>query len=307
VNVAGKPKVKLTIALAATVVDFETTDLLDVVVYPNGEASAPVRLAHFRGVVNAQQPWLADELENFSRRLTRRFADFTYDVPAGATDLIVEIRAATTWWTEIAAFDNIRITSGDIVVGGPTLAMPTVGNGNVNLSWTGGQAPFLVQWSPILPATWTDVYSTSGNTAVVPLVGDTGFLRVQSGATKTVKLFKASLSGANEVPDPVTTPATGAAVLALDGDVLTYYVAYTGLKATATLAHLHGPAPSTGSAPPLFDLLPVPAFGTSGVLMGTRTLTATEKGHLEGGQTYVNIHTSIHGGGEIRGQAELVP
>jgi hypothetical protein len=287
-------------------VDFEDSDFVDVVVYPNGEASAPVTLAHFRGVQNAVQPWLADQNRNFERRLTRQFADFTYDVPAGATDLIVEIRAATTWWTEIAAVDNIRITAGAISATPPTLGKPTLSGSDISLTWTGGQAPFLVQWTPALPGGWVDLYTTSASTATLPVVGTGGFFRVQSAAGKTVKLYKASLSGANEVP-AVDTPATGAAVLALDGDLLTYYVSYSGLKATATLAHLHGPAATTESAPPLFDLVPVPAFGTSGILSGTRTLTATEKGPLEGGQTYVNIHTSVHGSGEIRGQALAVP
>jgi hypothetical protein len=50
-----------------------------------------VTLAHFRGVVNAVQPGLADQKENFVRRLTKHFADFTYDVPPGATDLVVEV------------------------------------------------------------------------------------------------------------------------------------------------------------------------------------------------------------------------
>ncbi len=305
VNVAGKTKVKLTLALAATVVDFEDSDFVDVVVYPNGESSSPVTLAHFRGVQNAVQPWLADQKRNFERRLTRRFADFTYDIPAGATDLIAEIRAATTWWTETAAIDNIRITSGEIATG-PTLGKPTVSGSDVVLTWTGGQSPFLVQWSPGLANAWIDLYTTTGSSATLPMVGPAGFFRVQSGTTQTVSLFKAVLSGAAEVP-VVDTPAKGSAVLAMNGDSLTYYVYYAGLKATATLAHLHGPATTTATAPPLFDLVPVPAFGMEGILQGTRVLTAAEKAHLQGGQTYVNIHTSVHGGGEIRGQATSVP
>ncbi|MBM3822694.1 MAG: hypothetical protein FJ404_07410 [Verrucomicrobia bacterium] len=115
VNVAGKSNVKVTVALAATQVDFETSDFIQVYAYPNGANSTAVQLGNFRGVANAVQPWLADEKEKFSRKLTKQFADFTFDVPAGATDLIVEVRAATTWWTEIAAVDNIRIHSGPLI------------------------------------------------------------------------------------------------------------------------------------------------------------------------------------------------
>jgi hypothetical protein len=152
VNVAGKTNVKLTIALAATVVDFEINDYLDVVVYTNGLASNPTTLAHFRGVVNAVQPWLADEKANFVRRLTKQFADFTYDVPAGATDLVVQIRALTTWWTEIAAFDNIRITEGAIVAQ-PVFDAPTITGGNVRIAWTGGgrlqESTNLTSWADV--------------------------------------------------------------------------------------------------------------------------------------------------------------
>lgn len=152
VNVAGRTNVKLTVALAATVVDFETTDLLDVVVYTNGLSSNPTTLAHFRGVADRVQPWLADEKENFVRRLTRQFADFTYDVPAGATDLVVQIRAQTTWWTEIAAFDNIRITEGAIVTQ-PVFDPPTITGGNVRISWTGSgrlqESTTLTSWSDV--------------------------------------------------------------------------------------------------------------------------------------------------------------
>jgi hypothetical protein len=138
VNVTGKTNVQVTIALAGTQIDFEDSDFLDVVVYPNGASSTPVTLAHFRGVVNAVQPWMADQKENFVRRLTKQFADFTYDVPPGATDLIVEVRVATTWWNEIVGFDNIRVTAGS---SGSTGGTPTISvakdNADVVVTFTG--------------------------------------------------------------------------------------------------------------------------------------------------------------------------
>jgi hypothetical protein len=94
--------------------------------------------------------WLRTRTGTSERRLTRQFADFTTTF-AGAADLIVEIRAATTWWTEIAAVDNIRITAGAVVATPPTLGKPTLSGSDINLTWTGGQAPFLVQWTPALP------------------------------------------------------------------------------------------------------------------------------------------------------------
>jgi hypothetical protein len=304
VNVAGKEDVKVTVALAATFLDFETNDFLDIVAYPNGVGGAEVRLARFSAPTGATK-YFADVTRGNINQLGLRFIDATYDIPAGATDLVIEIRSFTSWWNEIVGFDNIRITSGAIAT--PLeLGAPSVADAMVNLTWAGGEAPFLVQWSAALPPVWMDLRTASASPVSIPRVGPAGFVRVQSGAAGEVRLFQAALSGASEVP-PVDTPATGSAWLSLSGDTLTYYVSYTGLKAVANAAHIHGPASTTTSAPPLFDLIPVPAFGTSGVLSGTRTLTAGQLTQLDNGELYINIHTSVHGGGEIRGQVMVVP
>ncbi|MCC6232574.1 MAG: hypothetical protein IT580_08015 [Verrucomicrobiales bacterium] len=180
VNVAGKKNVKLTVALAATVVDFEDSDFIDLYALPAGASSTPVRLAHFRGVQNGIQPWLADEMQGFVRRLTREFADFTYDVPAGATDLVIEIRVASSWWTETLAVDNIRVTAG--VAASPlTLGKPTLAGTDLVLTWTGGQPPYDVEQATALSGGWTKVLTTSSTTANVPRSNPAGFLRVRSG------------------------------------------------------------------------------------------------------------------------------
>ncbi len=107
--------------------------------------------------MNAFQPWLADEKENFVRRLTKQFTDFTFDVPPGATDLVVEIRAATTWWTETAAFDNVRITSGVPVQ--PQVTAISSSGGQVTVTWQGGT----LQSKSALDGAgtgWTDINNT---------------------------------------------------------------------------------------------------------------------------------------------------
>jgi hypothetical protein len=179
VDVTGKTNVKLTIKLAATVVDFETSDLLDVVVYPNGPSSTPVTLAHFRGVVNAVQPWLADENENYVRRLTRDFKDFTYNVPTNATQLIVEIRAATTWWTEIAAFDDIRITAGAASTEEPSISVARQGN-NVVITFANGtlQSASALAANPAQTA-WNNISATGTHTVTPAEQGAAAFFRVQ--------------------------------------------------------------------------------------------------------------------------------
>lgn len=175
VNVAGKQNVKITVALAATGGDLETSDFMQLVIYPNGLGSTPVTLANFHGVVNAIQPWMADEKENFSRRLTHEFKDFTYDVPANATDLVVEMRVATTWWTEIAAFDNIRIHSGNLVVTKPSVAINRNGD-NLVVTFTG-----VLQSLNSLNGTWADVQGNppSPYTITKAAQGEAQFLRAR--------------------------------------------------------------------------------------------------------------------------------
>lgn len=120
----------------------------------------------------------------------------------------------------------------------------------------------------------------------------------------TPMVFHVNLSGEAERPTPVDTAATGFGTMTLVGRELTFNISYNGLTGPATLAHIHGPAPSFGAAGVLVDLAPFSAgpLATSGALVGKTTLTLAQANALVDGETYVNIHTSINGGGEVRGQ-----
>jgi hypothetical protein len=51
---------------------------------------------------------------------------------------------------------------------------------NVNVSWTGGTAPFVVQETGTLPAgSWSDVATTSVQSTNIPLTNTAGFFRVK--------------------------------------------------------------------------------------------------------------------------------
>jgi CHRD domain len=126
------------------------------------------------------------------------------------------------------------------------------------------------------------------------------------------------LSGDQQVP-PVSTAAQGAAVFwqSPDGKQLHYYLLVANLK-NATMAHIHlGKAGQNGVVVlPLFhSMTPI---STTGVL-ATGTVTASQlEGPLAGhplsdllakmaaGGTYVNVDTTQHPDGEIRGQTTLV-
>lgn len=150
VNVAGKENVKVTVALAATFLDFETSDYLDLIAYPQGLGGPEVRLARFSAPSGAVK-YFADIDHGNTPRLGLEFQDVTYDVPAGATSLVLEIRATTSWWNEIVGIDHIRITAGAATP--PTLAVARDGT-DVVLTFTGK-----LQSAPAVTGPWTDVPS----------------------------------------------------------------------------------------------------------------------------------------------------
>ena len=113
-------------------------------------------------------------------------------------------------------------------------------------------------------------------------------------------LYRAVLEGVQEVP-PNASPADGTALLYFDEvtKVLTYSVTFSGLVGTETAAHIHGPAPPGVNAAVLFPLAP------GNPKIGSVVLTLTQEGYLRDGLLYVNIHSQVYPGGEIRGQVLL--
>lgn len=128
------------------------------------------------------------------------------------------------------------------------------------------------------------------------------------------------LSPANEVP-AVATPSEGSGGAILSGinfdtetRELSFAIGYgssalfTDLTGLATGAHIHGPASATESAPVIHNFVAAgqhlaagdPARG--GVILGTVVLDETQAQALLDGLYYVNIHTELNPGGEIRGQ-----
>lgn len=113
--------------------------------------------------------------------------------------------------------------------------------------------------------------------------------------------FSAQLSGDQEVP-AVTTDGKGLVVanLSKSGSLMDFHVVYEGLSSPVTGAHIHmAPAGTNGGV--IFDLSPF-IFGNiiTGIWDPTGFLDA-----LRNGELYVNIHTVLNPGGEIRGQLVL--
>lgn len=131
--------------------------------------------------------------------------------------------------------------------------------------------------------------------------------------------FRATMTGASEVP--VNTSAgtgTFTAILDTSTNVLTYTGTFTGVGTNVASGHLHGPAAAGANAGVILNFATLTGGqlttgATTGTVAGTVTLNAstqistTVNGDslrklILAGLTYVNIHTTGIGAGEIRGQ-----
>jgi len=116
--------------------------------------------------------------------------------------------------------------------------------------------------------------------------------------------FTATLTGAAERPNPVTTDATGTATLVFNPSTSTFSYTLNVSNITAmTGAHIHGPASVNEPAGILVPLTTPTGASVTGTFTSITGVTlSTFLSHLRGGMTYVNVHTEANGAGEIRGQ-----
>lgn len=108
-----------------------------------------------------------------------------------------------------------------------------------------------------------------------------------------------SLTGNQEVP-AVTTTATGLGTFTLNQNLekFKFRVVLAGLSSAITGAHFHTGATGT-NGPIVVDLM---TFRSGNVIEGEITPTPAFLTSLSQGQIYINVHTTNHPGGEIRGQ-----
>ena len=116
-------------------------------------------------------------------------------------------------------------------------------------------------------------------------------------------ILHTTMTGAQETP-PTGSPGTGTATVYIDGDTNLLCVSYSfsGLVAPATAAHIHEAPP--GVKGPVVIPFPTPPAATTGsgffctaVAPDLLTRLSTNPGGF-----YVNVHSTVYPGGEIRGQ-----
>jgi len=147
-------------------------------------------------------------------------------------------------------------------------------------------------------------------------------------------IYAAALSGANEFPQNVS-PGTGTTAVTYDDllHTLRVQVNFSGLLGTTTASHIHvragNPLPDnggvatqtpsfagfplgvqSGSYDHLFDLTQASSWnatfitGNGGTAAGAETAFAAA---LRDGRAYLNVHSNLFPGGEIRGNLAAVP
>ena len=135
--------------------------------------------------------------------------------------------------------------------------------------------------------------------------------------------YSATLTGAAERPNPVTTTATGNFSLVDNGATMTYTLNVNGITGPITGAHIHavafnlrtGQAAVDTTGPIVVDLAPNTSVTTGILAQGSITaanIRALATGQaaisvdslrtlINAGRTYVNVHTQANPGGHIRG------
>jgi hypothetical protein len=125
-----------------------------------------------------------------------------------------------------------------------------------------------------------------------------------TGIPAGVEVYTATLNGANEAPTPVTTTATGTAIVTVIGDTLvSWKVDILTPIDSIFLGHIHRRAADSTFGNVRVDFAPTPtgAGFTGTATVGSALVADSIITILHEGRAYVNIHTKAHTGGEIRG------
>lgn len=152
----------------------------------------------------------------------------------------------------------------------------------------------------------TRVFTVLAATALLGIACEDNATGIPAG----LEVFTAQLNGANERPTPVTTSATGHAIVTILGDsLISWEVVIDSPIDSVTAGHIHRFNPDTGFGGVVLFLIPngtppgpLDFTGTLSLRTDVRPTTGDSLFDIiRDGRAYVNIHTRVNGGGEIRG------
>lgn len=124
-------------------------------------------------------------------------------------------------------------------------------------------------------------------------------------ASAAIVNFEASIDGAQANAGAGTgSSGTGFATMTFDTvtNDFNWNISWSGLTGVETAAHFHGPALPNQNAG-----VQVAIDYTTNPSIGMAVLTNPQEADLLAGLWYINIHSTVDPGGEIRGQVQVVP
>lgn len=138
------------------------------------------------------------------------------------------------------------------------------------------------------------ILSLTGAALVAGLIG-----LAQPASADTVHLY-ANIDRAQAASTcPGAGPGTGYGVMTYDttSNLLQWTITFSGTSGAPNAAHFHGPAAIGADAG-----IQVTIGDLTSPSVGSATITEGQETQLLGGLWYINYHTAMCGGGEIRGQ-----
>lgn len=129
------------------------------------------------------------------------------------------------------------------------------------------------------------------------VLGVLAFALVCLGSAAAQEQRVCVLTGSQEVGGVVTN-AIGCGRFVIDpvANTVDYYIVVGGLSSAETAAHIHGYSGPGVNSPPVHTLPPGP------VKTGTWVYPEANEADVLNGNIYVNVHTTLNPGGEVRGQ-----
>jgi hypothetical protein len=91
------------------------------------------------------------------------------------TNGVFTLRLSAEDGVHAVAYDAVVITAAPPAI---TLSIARAGT-NVNLNWTGGTAPFVIERKDSIPVSWSGVVTTAVPSATIPLTNAARFFRVR--------------------------------------------------------------------------------------------------------------------------------
>jgi len=135
-----------------------------------------------------------------------------------------------------------------------------------------------------------------------------GIFSTDQQAFATVFSCSSTLDGNQEVL-PTTSPGTGTMIGTFDDTInlLSWNISWLNLflPTTELSMHFHGPAPAGINAGIQVTIEANPGFISPSI--GNTLITPLQESDLLAGLWYINLHTTVEPGGEIRGQVSCVP